>query len=316
MKNIFMMNILLCSLLTSHSAMAFIFEQSEATAYLSASSFPNTLGNVTSPASGTASVQADGTANSLHNDVVKIESVWFNPEFSKRGFTLQIKVSNQSWRTIDQSIGNCVWIDEGCSSNRSGSVDNYPTLPVSVRLVRNSTDAYAAIPAGTGIATVNLRHYSRTQPNGYETARLHFLLNGSVTPIVPTCSVSSYDNSVTLPEVPRKDIIKYSWRYQAVSKEFAINLACENAPDVSVTFNGTKMDGADHALKNLNSGNPNVGIQIMYGDTPLEIGAALKVASSAANSVTLKFKAYYWTNGGTVNAGAIRSNSEFTFNYQ
>lgn len=318
MRNIFLMNVFLCSFFVSQSAMAFYFNTGEASATLNASSIPKGLGDITSGASGGASVQGYGNPNSNNRDEVKIESVNVNPELTSRNFTIQIGI-NGSWTEANASIGRCVWYTGSCNTDHYGSVDDYPTEAVAIRLKRNSQSSYATIPDGLTLATVRIRQYSNTT-SGYNgaTAQFTYKLNGSVTPIVRTCDVKNFDKTVTLPEVTSYELLRKKWRYEGVSKEFSINLTCQNKPTVNVTFNGTLMPtvGTKDALANLNSGNPNVGIQILYDGTPVKIGEKLKIVSSAANSVALKFKAYYFVKGGEINEGTVRSQSEFVFNYE
>jgi hypothetical protein len=72
-------------------------------------------------------------------------------------------------------------------------------------------------------------------------ATLYFKFDGAVTPIIPTCDITNFDNNVTLPDVRRADLVNHgAGRYTGVTKEFNINLACENTPKVTVKFNGDK----------------------------------------------------------------------------
>ena len=59
----------------SETALAFVFLTDRATAYLSNSKVPNTLGDITSGASGGASVKVNGIPTSMLQDKVKISSV-------------------------------------------------------------------------------------------------------------------------------------------------------------------------------------------------------------------------------------------------
>ncbi|MDV2876708.1 hypothetical protein, partial [Phytobacter diazotrophicus] len=260
----------LASGLISKVAIGFTFvpDKATTTAYMNSSAFPATLGNITSAASASATVLASGWPNSSDRDSAKIKLVTINPDLTARGFTLQVKAGNSSWMSDTAAVGKCVWVDANCSTNGSTSTEakNKPTVPVSVRLLRNSTAAYDPIPAGTDIATVILWHYSRTFPSGWASspATLYFKFDGAVTPIIPTCDITNFDNNVTLPDVRRADLVNHgAGRYTGVTKEFNINLACENKPKVSVKFNDDKMPGitSEDVLVNKLSGNDNIGIQ-------------------------------------------------------
>jgi type 1 fimbria pilin len=78
---------------------------------------------------------------------------------------------------------------------------------------------------------------------------------------------------VTLPDVRRADLVRHgAGRYTGVTKEFNINLACENKPKVSVKFNGDKMPGiaSEDVLVNKLSGNDNIGIQLVHNNNAIK----------------------------------------------
>ncbi|MEH5973761.1 fimbrial protein [Phytobacter diazotrophicus] len=302
----------------SETALAFVFVTDSATAYLSNSKVPNTLGDITSGASGGASVKANGTPTSMLQDKVKISSVRVGSGISSREFTVQIGINN-SWKNSASSNGRCVYYTADCNTSQHQSRDNEPTVPVYVRLKRNSSNVYTAIPSGTFIARVTLTQYSVSEPNGGAVAYLDFYTSGEITPVIPTCDVKNFDNNVTLPDVRRADLVNHgAGRYTGVTKEFNINLACENKPKVSVKFNGDKMPGitSEDVLVNKLSGNDNIGIQLVHNNNAMKIGENIELLSAAADSENLKFNAYYYYKGGTVQSGSIKANSEFTFTYQ
>ncbi|MDV2902018.1 hypothetical protein R0H17_10305 [Phytobacter diazotrophicus] len=301
----------------------FVPDNATTTAYMNASAFPATLGNITSAASASATVLASGWPNSNSKDSAKIKSVTINPDLTARGFTLQVKVANSSWMSASAAVGKCVWVDANCSINGSTStpVNNRATQAISVRLLRNSTAAYDPIPAGTDIATVILWHFSSAYPSGRSSpvATLYFKFDGAVTPIIPTCDITNFDSNVIMPDVRRSDLVRQgAGRYTGVSKEFNINLACGNMPRVTVKFNGDKMPGiaSEDVLVNKLSGNDNIGIQLFYKSNAMKIGENIELLSAAADSENLKFNAYYYYKGGAVQSGPIKSQTEFTFTYE
>ncbi|MGY6027357.1 Fimbrial-type adhesion domain-containing protein [Phytobacter sp. AG2a] len=303
---------------TPEETLAFGYNDSSATAYMDAATFPARTGNVTSLTSGGASVRASGYPNSSFKDMVKIYSVEFNSQIQNRGFTLEVKVGNSEWMEPSAAVGKCVWADDKCTVSYSSSLNNYPTVAVYIRLKKNNTATYTTIPTNTLIATIRLR---MNNYGAYDSTLLplYFRFNGSVTPVVPTCDVKNFDNTVTLPEVKRADLISQgSGRYNGVTKEFTINLACENTPKVSVKFDGDKLPGitSEDVLVNKLTGNDNVGVQILYNSNPLKISEKVAVLSSAGASEALKFNAYYYYKGGTVQSGPIKSQTEFTFSYE
>ncbi len=317
-RNLWLLTIsVMVSSIFSGNALAFSFGSASATAYLYASSIPKTLGDITSGASGGASVKANGLPTSEYQDTVRISSVTVSPAISDREFTVQVGINN-SWTNASSSNGRCVYYTTSCNISQNES-KNEPTVPVSVKLKRNSTNAYTPIPDGTLIATVKLTQYSRFATGGGPSATLYFYTFGEVTPIIPTCEVKNFDNKVTLPDVRRADLVSHgTGRYAGATKEFTINLACKYQPKVNVTFDGDKMPGiaSEDVLVNKLTGNDNVGVQILYGSNPLKIGAKVALLSAARASESLKFKAYYYYKGGTVQSGPVKSQTVFTFDYK
>ena len=248
-----------------------------------------------------------------------IESVILDSVFETAGFTVEVGIGG-IWSTTTAAVGRCVWYGTNCDVNQSSTRDNTPTSPVTIRLKRNSTASYSSISSGSTIATIVIRQYSNwTSSNGGDSATLIFKLNGELVPIIPTCDVKNFDKNVTLPDVKRTDLVSHgTGRYTGATKEFNINLECENSPKVSVKFDGDKMPGvtSEDVLVNKLSGNDNVGVQILYGSNPLQIGSNVAVLSAAGTNEALKFNAYYYYKGGTVQSGPIKSQTEFTFSYE
>lgn len=299
----------------------FTWTNTETTVYMNASTFPKTLGNITSPASPTASLKATGRPTEAMKDSVRIWWVNFNPELAIRGFTLQVNINNSGWIEGNAAKDVCVWVDGDCKLFPGPTVQyvDYPTVPISVRLLRNSTAPYDPIPQGTNIASITMRHYTGLVPTGITMGNLHYVFNGDIVPLVPTCDVKTYDSTVKLPEVRRSDLMRSLWRYQGAHKEFSINIDCiNNVSKANITFNGDKMPdvASNDVLKNMNSGKENVGVQIMFDDTPLEIGKEVLVKWWPSENTNLKFKAYYFTKNGSIYPGTVRAKSEFVITYE
>jgi type 1 fimbria pilin len=291
---------------------------------LNASSIPNTLGNITSAPSSGRSPTGYGAPTAAIQDHVKIESVTVDSAFTSRNFTVQVGIGGV-WTDVSMSVGRCVWYGTDCKINRTGNV-SYNTSPVSIRLHRNSNIPYTTIPSGTTIATIVLRQYSKliTGTNGVSTT-ITYQLNGDLSMAVPTCDVKDFDNKVLLPTVKTTDLLgNGAGRYAKAKKPFTINLECKDSPKVSVTFTGTIMGSNDEVLQNLESNNPNVGIQLEYIDnystakTTVKNGTAFQVLQNAGANETLNFNSYYYYkgSGSAVNGGLVKSNAEFLFTYE
>ncbi|MEH4658094.1 fimbrial protein [Phytobacter diazotrophicus] len=302
---------------TSKYAVAFTFETKSATAYLDATLVPTTLGNIVSGASGEAAIMVTGYPNPSDKDYVIMSNITVSKEVTSRGFTVDVGVKGYSWRPSASATGTCVFY-KNCDTSQASWVREL-TTPVYVRLKRTSTDSYSTIPSGTLITSIKLLQFSSHHPTGDQVAYLYFYSNGDIMPKIRTCDIKNFDNNVTLPDVRRADLVNHgAGRYTGVTKEFNINLACENKPKVSVKFNGDKMPGiaSEDVLVNKLSGNDNIGIQLFYKSNAMKIGENIELLSAAADSENLKFNAYYYYKGGAVQSGPIKSQTEFTFTYE
>lgn len=297
-------------LMLPKAALGFGFwDSGKGVGYLDASSIPNTLGSISSGYSTFATRGASGYPDTKDGDYVTVSGISVSTAMTSRGFNVQFSVSN----------GSCVWPDTSCKHNYPYS---YPltqeTVGIRVRLTRNSTAAYDPIPSGTPIGTVSFRQYS-TWGGGATSSVSFYTRGGAVTPVVPTCDVKSFDETVTLPKIMNSDLTNSSiGRYPAASKDFNIHLACSDSPKVSVKFDGTKMAGItdENVLANLVSGNDNVGVQLVFNDNAIKLGEFFEVINSAGETEDVKFNAHYYYKGGAVNGGKVKSQAEFLFNYK
>ncbi|AUO64336.1 hypothetical protein WM46_05970 [Citrobacter freundii complex sp. CFNIH2] len=133
-----------------------------------------------------------------------------------------------------------------------------------------------------------------------------------------TCSLDEdFVNQVILPSVDAFALKKNGpGRFKDVEKTFSFNFTCDPQTAVTVKFDGETINNLDDVLKNSEEGNDNVGIQLLYNDTPLKIGDPLQVISSAQSRESLSFQADYYYKGGDVSAGKVHSSAVFTFDYK
>jgi type 1 fimbria pilin len=252
-------------------------------------------------------------------DALKINNLQLSPEFVRAGgYVLEMSVGGGSgWGTWRG--GHQIW--PYYNLDRTSS-----TASVRIRLRRTISTPFTTIPAGTNIAYIDIDQRSLGVWGCGWCARLSYNVSGGgdVVPISRTCNVASFDHPVTLPEIRHADLARFGpGRYSGVTKAFNINLQCEHTPEVSVVFEGTKMPGvaSEDVLANQSTGNDNVGIQLLFNNTPLKIGSAVagskvKVLNAAGANEALKFNAYYYYKGGPVQPGPVQSQSEFLFSYQ
>lgn len=217
----------------------------------------------------------------------------------------------------------CIWPDNLCSVGLGGSASRPIIARIAIKRASGSGDwsMGTTIPAGTEIARMKAQvraGYSGNGTNFFDAITWVFRLKTPIVIPAYTCSITSYDKNVALPDVSRSDFLRNgTGRYTKAKKEFTFNLACQTGTSVSVTFEGQTLSGTDNVLKNTLTGNDNVGIQLLFGDDKsLVLGSKYSVYSSAGASEILKLNAYYYYKGGTITAGQIKANTTFTFNYQ
>ncbi|MEH5014988.1 fimbrial protein [Phytobacter diazotrophicus] len=261
-----------------------------------------------------------GHATTDELDALRIQSITMDPAFTDADYTVEVSLGGGAWQTPSAVQYACIWPggnkNYNCSPIAGTNRDN--TRSISIRVSRNSNSAIMTpIPNNTTIATILI--YQRSRGIWDNLITLTYKLSGEISAIVPTCDVKNFDNNVTLPDVRRADLVNHgAGRYTGVTKEFNINLACENTPKVSVKFNGDKMPGitSEDVLVNKLSGNDNIGIQLAHNNNAMKIGENIELLSAAADSENLKFNAYYYYKGGAVQSGPIKSQTEFTFIYE
>ncbi len=304
-------------------AVAFSCTLSEQSFPMAAVSIPASSA-ASSLSSGTFTTSCSGSATSAQKDAMRIESVTVNSVFLNEGYIVEVSIGGGAWQTAAAVKYACIWPASNTSYNCiSGSSSNDGnTRSITIRVRRSSNVAIKTpIPNNTNIATIVL--YQRSSDTwsgsgGWAKITLNYYLNGDISPLVPTCNITNADKKVTLPDVKRAELVSYGpGRFPRTTSEFSINLECKYQPKVSVQFDGTKMTGvaSGDVLGNQLSGNDNVGVQIMYDNSVIKLGEKIAVLSAATENESLKFNAYYYFNGGSIQGGPMKANTEFTFTY-
>lgn len=131
-----------------------------------------------------------------------------------------------------------------------------------------------------------------------------------------TCNVTNYDKVVALPTASSINIINNgTGRYPNATKGYSIDLDCNPGTNVSIKFDGTTMAGNSQVLANSSSGNPGVGIQVLFNNTPITFGSVIKIINNAQAQEKLPFDAYYYYNGNGITAGPVTALTTFTLTY-
>lgn len=261
-----------------------------------------------------------GTPGPTYKDALRVNSLQVtNTTLSSLGFSAYIIDSNNV-KTNAPATNVCLWPDANCSITTEPMV----TLPINAKIgIQRSPDSgnwtsATSIPANAEILRMVTQMRIGGAWNAGAIVTWVFYLNAEMPVKSYTCSLNTYDKSVTLPDVSRSDLMRAgSGRYSAAKKEFRFDLNCDTQTAVSVTFEGEPLAGTEDVLKNVLTGNDNLGVQMLFSDnTPVKLGTEYPVISSAQANEILKLNAYYYYKGGTITAGPIKANTTFTFDYQ
>lgn len=143
-------------------------------------------------------------------------------------------------------------------------------------------------------------------------------ITGTVT--VLSCSLSSTSINVPLGDVL---ISKFAGvGVTAADKSFDLGLTCDKNAKINVAMAGTQnTDTAETSVLALTSAGQTgtasgVGVQLLYGGTPLKINNNILLKTSAGSQETLPFTARYYQTKATVGAGLANSSATLNITYQ
>lgn len=108
----------------------------------------------------------------------------------------------------------------------------------------------------------------------------------------------------------------------AKPRDFDIGLQCDPDARINVMLTGVKNTdtSAVGVLQLSNAGNANVatgvGIQILYGNTPVEINKNMVLKTSAGGQETFTFRAQYYQTKSTVTTGSANATATLEITYQ
>lgn len=137
---------------------------------------------------------------------------------------------------------------------------------------------------------------------------------------VLACSLSSTSINVPLGDVS-------STKFTAIAsttgdKGFNVGLSCDKDAKINVSLAGTQnADTSDTSVLALtNAGQTGtatgVGVQLLYGGTPLKINNNIPLKTSAGGQETLPFTARYYQTQTAVSAGLANSSATLNITYQ
>ena len=288
--------------------------------------------NVDAPVLDKSSIDVIITDMSTYTSCYGGPSPWYEDALRSTELTISQSLSNLGYSAyISMSDGKhtaqptCLWPDSNCSVSLSnGDTMTQPIYAkLGIELINPGAWQRSTIPAGTEIMRMVTQMRTSTPMYGnpewkpWYITWIFVLKNDLVIPGY-TCSMDEdFVNQVVLPSVDAFALKKNGpGRFKDVEKTFSFNFTCDPQTAVTVKFDGETINNLDDVLKNSEEGNDNVGIQLLYNDTPLKIGDPLQVISSAQSRESLNFQADYYYKGGDVSAGKVHSSAVFTFDYK
>jgi type 1 fimbria pilin len=134
------------------------------------------------------------------------------------------------------------------------------------------------------------------------------------------CSVSNTAIAVNMGNVDKRAFNGTgSSPADSYTRSFNIPLNCNAGTRINVRFDGNAQNASKGVL-NLAAGSntaTGVGVQLLYNNAPVQIGAIIVAGTSAsAGSYNIPLKARYYQTASTITAGVANSSATFTLTYQ
>lgn len=256
-----------------------------------------------------------GVVNTSYQDALKVTGTTLSSTLSGLGFSGFIVVGGSSYNF--PATNQCIWPDGNCTVS-TGVIETRLNVKIGMHRLDDGRWNSSTLPVGTEIARLSVLQrglYARAYMAwGAPKTWIFTLRNPLVIPAY-SCSVNNPNQTVNLPRVNKTDIQSNGIGKYPEATLFKINLTCDPQTTVSVKFDGAAMEGKDDVLANTSSGNDSIGVQMLFNEDPITLGQNMRVIENSQEQETLALEAYYYYNGGAVNAGEISSVTTFTFVY-
>ncbi|WP_409976929.1 fimbrial protein [Serratia quinivorans] len=134
------------------------------------------------------------------------------------------------------------------------------------------------------------------------------------------CSLTSTSINVPLGDVAATKFTGIATT--AGDKSFDLGLTCDKDAKINVSLAGTQnTDTTETSVLALTSAGQSgtasgVGVQLLYGGTPLKINNNILLKSSAGGQETLPFTARYYQTLADISAGLANSSATLNITYQ
>lgn len=143
---------------------------------------------------------------------------------------------------------------------------------------------------------------------------------GSLKVNTVSCSLSNASIDVNMGEVGNELFEGVgTWPGDGNTRAFSIPLNCSAGASINLKIEGNAQDASRGVLK-LDAGNASaegVGIQLLYGDKPVELGKQFKTGTaSSKGKFDIPLKARYLQTEKTITPGAANGSATITLTYQ
>jgi type 1 fimbria pilin len=181
-----------------------------------------------------------------------------------------------------------------------------------VEVIKTGALGSGSLPTGTTLAKMTF-----TDPDNNLHTLLTLNLAGGSSVAPSTCTLSKTSINVPLGNISVTKFSKIG--STAGDKSFDVGLNCDKNARIYVSLTGTQnKDTTEKSVLALTgSGNAQgIGVQLLYGGSPLTLGSSLSLKTSTAGGVeTLPFTARYYQTQSAVIAGTGNSTATLTFTY-
>jgi type 1 fimbria pilin len=176
------------------------------------------------------------------------------------------------------------------------------------------------ISAGSGVLTLWTPLAERLVSAGSAAATELQLSNTRVAVTSIACSLDSSSINVPLGGIMATQFTGIA--STAGDKSFDVGLSCDKSARINVSLAATQnADTIETSVLALSGAGQTgtatgVGVQLLYGDTPLEINNNILLKTSAGGQETLPFTARYYQTQAAVGAGLANSSATLNITYQ
>ncbi|CAI2026900.1 Type-1A pilin [Serratia quinivorans] len=235
----------------------------------------------------------------------------YESDVSGIGFTIEVIGDHNYWYVPSQSSGF-----EVASSTSGLLASGNLQLTRRVRLIK-----IGAITSGTITAKKVGATTMKTFVSGVDQWETEVPISlNSFTITTLACSLTS-----TSINVPLGDVLASKFTGVGVTagdKSFDLGLTCDKDAKINVSLAGTQnTDTSETSVLALTSAGQTgtasgVGVQLLYGGTPLKINNNILLKTSAGGQETLPFTARYYQTLADISAGLANSSATLNITYQ